>query len=123
PPSGDSLLNDHPLAHSMPGAGVVHHIIRVGSAREYVRSTLRAEVLPFVPSQLVRAVGLEPTLLLGNRFLKPARLPVPPRPHVAPRGIQARDLYQTSRSLTDCCPGSGADRCDPAWLGDELVPG
>ena len=28
-PSGDSLLNDHPLAHSMPGAGVVHHIIRV----------------------------------------------------------------------------------------------
>jgi len=31
-PSGDSLLNDHPLAHSMPGAGVVHHIIRVDSA-------------------------------------------------------------------------------------------
>src|SRR5213595_2077500 len=30
-PSGDSLFNDHPLAHSMPGAGVVHHIIRVGS--------------------------------------------------------------------------------------------
>jgi hypothetical protein len=29
-PSGDSLFNDHPLAHSMPGAGVVHHIIRVG---------------------------------------------------------------------------------------------
>jgi hypothetical protein len=26
-PSDDSLLNDHPLAHSMPGAGVVHHII------------------------------------------------------------------------------------------------
>src|SRR5215467_2530585 len=26
-PSGDSLFNDHPLAHSMPGAGVVHHII------------------------------------------------------------------------------------------------
>jgi hypothetical protein len=25
-PSGDSLFNDHPLAHSMPGAGVVHHI-------------------------------------------------------------------------------------------------
>jgi hypothetical protein len=24
PPSGDSLLNNHPLAHSMPGAGVVH---------------------------------------------------------------------------------------------------
>src|SRR5436190_12328687 len=31
-PSGDSLFNDHPLAHSMPGAGVVHHIIRVGLA-------------------------------------------------------------------------------------------
>src|SRR5271169_7087022 len=28
-PSGDSLFNDHPLAHSMPGAGVVHPIIRV----------------------------------------------------------------------------------------------
>src|ERR1700745_2711544 len=28
-PSGDSLFNDHPLAHSMPGAGVVHHIIFV----------------------------------------------------------------------------------------------
>ncbi|WP_213255116.1 hypothetical protein, partial [Bradyrhizobium sp. sBnM-33] len=27
-PSGDSLFNDHPLAHSMPGAGVVHHISR-----------------------------------------------------------------------------------------------
>jgi hypothetical protein len=32
-PSGDSLFNDHPLAHSMPGAGVVHHIIRVGLTR------------------------------------------------------------------------------------------
>src|SRR5215468_102483 len=28
-PSGDSLFNDHPLAHSMPGAGVVHHINRL----------------------------------------------------------------------------------------------
>src|ERR1700758_3238446 len=25
-PSGDSLFNNHPMAHSMPGAGVVHHI-------------------------------------------------------------------------------------------------
>lgn len=25
-PSGDSLFNDHPMAHSMPGAGVVHPI-------------------------------------------------------------------------------------------------
>src|SRR5438874_13649805 len=31
-PSGDSLFNDHPMAHSMPGAGVVHHIIRVALA-------------------------------------------------------------------------------------------
>jgi hypothetical protein len=29
PLSGDSLFNDHPLAHLMPGAGVVHHTIRV----------------------------------------------------------------------------------------------
>jgi hypothetical protein len=28
-PSGDSLFNDHPLAHSTPGAGVVHSITRV----------------------------------------------------------------------------------------------
>src|SRR5215475_12856737 len=26
-PSDDPLFNDHPMAHSMPGAGVVHHII------------------------------------------------------------------------------------------------
>jgi hypothetical protein len=26
-PSSGSLFNDHSLAHSMPGAGVVHHII------------------------------------------------------------------------------------------------
>src|SRR6516165_1193571 len=26
-PSGDSLFNDHSLAHSMPGVGVVHYII------------------------------------------------------------------------------------------------
>src|SRR5205823_2682398 len=31
-PSSDSLFNDHPLAHSMPGAGVVHPIIRVDFA-------------------------------------------------------------------------------------------
>jgi hypothetical protein len=29
-PSRDSLFNNHPLAHSMPEAGVVHPIIRVG---------------------------------------------------------------------------------------------
>jgi hypothetical protein len=28
-PSGDSLFNDHPLTHSMSGAGVVHHINRI----------------------------------------------------------------------------------------------
>ena len=26
-PSGDSLFNNHPLAHSMRGAGIVHYII------------------------------------------------------------------------------------------------
>jgi hypothetical protein len=35
-PSGDSLLNDHPLTHLMPGAGVVHDIIRVVSAMSAV---------------------------------------------------------------------------------------
>src|SRR5215470_9921027 len=29
-PSDDSLFNDHPMAHSMPGAGVVYHIILDG---------------------------------------------------------------------------------------------
>jgi hypothetical protein len=42
-PSGDSLLNNHPLAHSMPGAGVVHHIIRAGLT-EHLR-------LPFYPGE------------------------------------------------------------------------
>ena len=28
-PSGDSLFNNHPMAHSMPGAGVVHYITSV----------------------------------------------------------------------------------------------
>jgi hypothetical protein len=31
-PSRDSLFNNHPLAHSMLEAGVVHPIIRVGVA-------------------------------------------------------------------------------------------
>jgi hypothetical protein len=41
-PSGDSLFNDHPLAHSMPGAGVVHHIIfdRVSSVACRLTSAL-----------------------------------------------------------------------------------
>jgi len=33
-PSGDSLFNDHPLAHSMPGAGVVHHINRYSARHQ-----------------------------------------------------------------------------------------
>src|ERR1700755_3043321 len=32
-PSGDSLFNNHPMAHSMPGAGVVHHIKGGGRGR------------------------------------------------------------------------------------------
>ncbi|MGY8661800.1 hypothetical protein Q3C01_05450 [Bradyrhizobium sp. UFLA05-109] len=48
-PSGDSFFNDHPLAHSMPGAGVVHHIIfdrlsRFCSA-VYVRIALKVTVV------------------------------------------------------------------------------
>jgi hypothetical protein len=27
-------------------------------------------------------VGIEPTRPFGHRFLRPARLPVPPRPHI-----------------------------------------
>src|SRR5271169_6868045 len=37
-PSGDSLFNDHPLAHSMPGAGVVHPIIRIDIAMSALSS-------------------------------------------------------------------------------------
>src|SRR3974377_2501465 len=32
-------------------------------------------------------------------------------------------LYQSSRTLTDGCPASHADCCDPAMLGSELIPG
>ena len=31
---------------------------------------------------LMGMVGIEPTRPFGHRFLRPARLPVPPRPHV-----------------------------------------
>src|SRR5437762_10004729 len=44
-PSSDSLFNDHPLAHSMPGAGVVHPIIRDAVAqglRDLGSSSLRS---------------------------------------------------------------------------------
>ena len=30
---------------------------------------------------MVGMVGIEPTLPFGNGFLRPARLPIPPRPH------------------------------------------
>jgi hypothetical protein len=33
-----------------------------------------------VPALMVRVVGIEPTLPCENRFLRPARLPVPPHP-------------------------------------------
>jgi len=42
-PSGDSLFNDHPLAHSMPGAGVVHHITFDPAAWRLGRSCFPAD--------------------------------------------------------------------------------
>src|SRR5215475_8836172 len=42
-PSGDSLFNDHSLAHSMQGAGVVHHIIFDGFSGD---CRLAADVFP-----------------------------------------------------------------------------
>src|SRR6478672_11556389 len=54
-PSGDSLFNDHPLAHSMPGAGVVHHIIfarvQLGLPTDPFRSNPRADIRPCVCSR------------------------------------------------------------------------
>src|SRR4029079_11372642 len=48
-PSGDSLFNDHPLAHSMPGAGVVHHINRVilvvGRSLPVLPGTLETDIV------------------------------------------------------------------------------
>ena len=41
---------------------------------------------------LVRAIGLEPTLPCGNWNLNPARLPVSPRPRVAPEIISSLNL-------------------------------
>src|ERR1700758_2003606 len=41
-PSGDSLFNDYPLAHSMPGAGVVHHI-KGGGRADVPNPRLRAD--------------------------------------------------------------------------------
>jgi len=48
-PSGDSLFNDHPLAHSMPEAGVVHHIDRVilvvGRSLPVLPGTLETDIV------------------------------------------------------------------------------
>ena len=64
-PSGDSLFNDHPLAHSMPGAGVVHHINRVrvrGAKRQGASSsgavpmTIASVMFTLIPSNR-RKVG------------------------------------------------------------------
>ena len=41
----------------------------------------------------------------------------------APVALLTDESYQLSRILTDRCPASSADRCDPARLGGELVPG
>src|SRR6516165_12220592 len=64
-PSGDSLFNDHPLAHSMPGAGVVHHII----FDRHCRFAPAARCLLFPESDLLTAwqrndvMGQKPTSL------------------------------------------------------------
>jgi hypothetical protein len=42
--SGDSLFNDHPLAYSMPGAGVVHPIIRDRSSQSCPPSDVRFDL-------------------------------------------------------------------------------
>jgi hypothetical protein len=42
-PSDDSLFNDHPMAHSMPGAGVVHHIIFDYAIELSLRADVRLE--------------------------------------------------------------------------------
>jgi hypothetical protein len=51
-PSGDSLFNDHPLAHLMPGAGVVHHIMS-----DVERSRYAAELISLKPDVLLASSG------------------------------------------------------------------
>ena len=72
-------------------------VIRVGPAREYVSSTLRAELLYFVPSQLVRAVGIEPTLLVGTAFCVP-RDYSSATPHASAGEIALRDASSAVRA-------------------------
>src|SRR5439155_24198493 len=64
-PSGDSLFNDHPLAHSMPGAGVVHHIIRVGLAA-YRRLPLQPYKQTSLPCVGMSQMCRRATLSLAN---------------------------------------------------------
>src|ERR1035438_7037346 len=45
-------------------------------------SALPVSVSPRLLKQLVRMIGLEPTLPCGNWNLNPARLPISPHPHV-----------------------------------------
>jgi hypothetical protein len=37
-------------------------------------------MIDLIVQRMMGMVGIEPTLPFGNRFLRPARLPVPPRP-------------------------------------------
>lgn len=46
-----------------------------------------------VGKEMVRAVGIEPTLCHQNRILNPARLPVPPRPPIAAASSLALCTY------------------------------
>src|SRR5215510_4899149 len=61
-PSDDSLFNDHPMAYSMPGADVVHHIIldRVSWSRlpVDVRFDLKATKLAWLCDMSRRAKEL-----------------------------------------------------------------
>ena len=55
----------------------------------------------FSRPDMVRAVGIEPTLCLQNRILSPARLPVPPRPRGEPHATR-RGRGPALASEPDC---------------------
>ena len=64
--------------------------------------------------QVVRVVGLEPTLCCQNWILNPARLPIPPHPHKCRRRIRFLTLARLPipprgrRNLCDHSHGRGA---------------
>ena len=75
---------------------------------------------------MVGMVGIEPTLPFGNGFLRPARLPIPPRPHglfnqpkpgdykYQPEPGQARQLGNISSQFK---PGALARAAHSVYLG------